>query len=1044
MPIPAAARASDTWMTGAAEFGLLGPLTVRRDGAAVVIPAGKQRALLAALLLSAGRPVGIDTLAGVLWGSAPPPSARVSLQNYVLRLRRSLAGPGPSRIVTEGSGYRIDVGPGELDVERFESQLAAGRAAARAGDWAAAAAALAEGLALWRGEPLAGVPAPALLARERPRLRELHLQAVEARIEADLHVGRPGALIAELRALTAAQPLRERGHVLLITALDQDGQAAEALAAYAAARRVLAEELGADPGIQLQELYARLRAGPAVPAPREPAAPAPAAPAPSGPMPALLAPAPPAARQPVPGRPAAPAARQPAPAPPAARQPVPGRPAPPAPAPPAPSVPAPAPDPAREVPRQLPAAAPQFAGRGAELDALAGQLSHAGGGTVVISAIAGTAGVGKTTLAVYWAHQVAGQFPDGQLYIDLRGFAPGGEPVAPQAALHGLLGALGIPAARIPPALADQEGLYRTLLAGRRVLVLLDNAADAEQVRPLLPGSPGCLVLVTSRRQLSGLVAAQGALAVYLDVMPAAEARELLARRLGRRRVAAEPAAVAELIDLCAGLPLALAIAASRPAPARLAAPRPAVPRPAVPRPAATRPPDRPLAALAAELRAAVGPLDALATGDTATDVRAVLSWSGRHLTEPAARLFRLLGVHPGPDISAPAAASLAALPPAGARDALRELARAHLITEPSRGRFAMHDLLRAYAAEQSAAPGRADESRAARLRAADHYVRTGCAAAMLLSPVRVPLALPPARPGTVPENLAGRPQAIAWLEAEHRIMLALAGAAGLDASAWPLAWSLAGFLQWRGEVPEYIAVQRAGLAAAERLGDLAAQAQAHYYLGLAMQAAGQDTGARAHMARSLAVSQRAGDAAGELRGRAGLGFAAASRGDYGEALEHAHEVLRQRRADPAAGGLGQALSAVGWYYALSGQYARALPYCEEALALERGSAEPGAAAGPLDSVGYIHHHLGDHGRAIACYREALALYRERGGHHERAEVLIHLATRAARPATRTGPGRPGRRPWTCWPARTPTRPARSRRGWRTCVRPRHTPGPAQ
>jgi tetratricopeptide (TPR) repeat protein len=164
------------------------------------------------------------------------------------------------------------------------------------------------------------------------------------------------------------------------------------------------------------------------------------------------------------------------------------------------------------------------------------------------------------------------------------------------------------------------------------------------------------------------------------------------------------------------------------------------------------------------------------------------------------------------------------------------------------------------------------------------------------------------------------------------------------------------------------------------------------------MQAAGQDAGARAHMARSLAVSQRAGDAAGELRGRVGLGFAAASRGDYGEALEHAHEVLRQRRADPAAGGLGQALSAVGWYYALSGQYARALPYCEEALALERGSAEPGAAAGPLDSVGYIHHHLGDHGRAIACYREALALYRERGGHHERAEVLIHLgdACRAA------------------------------------------------
>ena len=922
MPIPAAARASDAWMTGAAEFGLLGPLTVRLDGATVVIAPGKQRALLAALLLSAGRPAGAGWLAEVLWGPAPPPSARVSVQNYVLRLRRSLADGGPSRIVTQGGGYRIDVGSGELDVQRFESQVAAGRAAARAGQWAAASAALAAGLALWRGEPLAGISSPALLARERPRLSELRLQAAEARIEADLQLGRAGEVIPELRQLAAAQPLRERGHALLITALDQDGQPAAALAAYETARRVLADELGADPGTQLQQLHARLRARAAPPGP---------------------------------GR----------------------RPPPPS------------------VPRQLPAAAPQFAGRGAELDALAGQLSHAGAGTVVISAIAGTAGVGKTTLAVYWAHQVAGRFPDGQLHVDLRGFAPGGEPVAPEAALRGFLGALGVAAGRIPAAQADQEGLYRTLLAGRRMLVLLDNAADSEQVRPLLPGSPGSLVLVTSRRQLSGLVAAQGAFSVRLDVLPAPEARELLARRLGQRRVAAEPAAVAELIGLCAGLPLALAIAASRPAAGAPAAGPPA----AGPPPAGL--PARPLAALAGELRAAAGRLDALATGDGATDVRAVLSWSYRRLSDQGARLFRLLGVHPGPDISAPAAASLAAVPLAGARQALRELAGAHLVTEPSRGRFAVHDLLRAYAAEQAAAPGRDAESGAARLRAADHYLHTGCAAALLLSPARTPLALAPAAPGTAPEHLGGRVQAVAWLEAEYRVMLALAaaaGPAGLDAHAWQLAWALASFLQWRGEVPAYIATQRAGLAAAQRLGNLAAQAQAHYLLGLAVLAVGDRADGRAHMAESLAVSQRAGDPAGEVRSRVGLGFAAAQQGDYGEALEHAHAVLALRRARPAAGGLGEALSAVGWYYALSGDYARALPYCEEALALERASAEPAAAAGPLDSVGYIYHHLGDHDRAIASYREALALFRQRGGQHESAAVLIHLgdACRAA------------------------------------------------
>jgi DNA-binding SARP family transcriptional activator len=907
-------------MTGAAEFGLLGPFTVRRDGAVVVIPPGKQRALLAALLLSAGRPVSLDRLAEVLWGTAPPPSARVTLQNYVLRLRRSLADGGPPRIVTHSGGYQMDVRPGELDVQRFESQLAAGRAAARAGQWAAAAAALAAGLALWRGELLAGVTSPALLAREGPRLTELRLQALEARVEADLQVGRPGEVIAELRQLAAAEPLRERAHALLMTALDQDGQPAAALAAYEAARRVLADELGADPGVQLRQLHARIRARGTVPAPR----------------------------------------REPAPV----------------------------------VPRQLPAAAPQFAGRGAELDVLTSQLSHAGGGTVVICVIAGTAGVGKSTLAVHWAHQAAGQFPDGQLHVDLRGFAPGGEPVTPEAALRGFLGALGVPVEGIPAALADQAALYRTLLSGRRMLVLLDNAADSEQVRPLLPGSPGSPVLVTSRSQLGGLVAAQGAFAVHLDVLPEAEARELLARRLGQRRVAAEPAAVTELIGLCAGLPLALAIAASRTAGSRTAGSRTAGSRTAGSQ-------DRPLAALAGELREAAGRLDALATGDGATDVRAVLSWSYRRLSDQGARLFRLLSVHPGPDISAPAAASLAGLPLAAARPALRELASAHLLAEPARGRFAVHDLLRAYAAEQAAAPGRDAESAAARRRAADHYLHTGGAAALLLSPARTPLDLAPAELGTAPEHLAGREQAVTWLEAEYRVMLALvsaAGAAGLDAHAWQLAWALATFLQWQGHVPAYIATQRAGLAAAQRLGNLTAQAQAHYHLGLAVLAAGDRADARAHMSRSLALSQRAGDRAGEVRGHVGLGFVAAQQERYGEALQHARAVLRLRRADPSARGLGEALSAVGWYFALSGDYARALPYCEEALALERTSAELGAAAGPLDSVGYIHYHLGHYDRAIASYREALALYRQRGGQHESAVVLIHLgdAYRAA------------------------------------------------
>jgi hypothetical protein len=370
------------------------------------------------------------------------------------------------------------------------------------------------------------------------------------------------------------------------------------------------------------------------------------------------------------------------------------------------------------VPRQLPVAARHFAGRAGALTVLAGLAAEAGGAdgagrAMVISVIEGTAGIGKTALAVHFAHQVAGDFPDGQLYVNLRGFDPAGPPMTPGEAVHIFLDALGVRAGQLPASLDAQVGLYRSLLAGRRMLVLLDNARDAGQVRPLLPASPGCLVLVTSRSQLTGLAAAEGAMPLALDLLTGEEAKELLAARLGGDRLAADPAAAQELTGLCARLPLALAIAAAR------AATQPALP----------------LADLAAELRDAGGRLDALDAGDAAASVRAVFSWSYQQLDAAAARMFRLLGLHPGPAIGTPAAASLAGLPPRPARTVLTELTRAHLLAEPAPGRFAFHDLLRAYAAERAQADEGGTERHAAVHRMLDHYLHTACPAALLIHP---------------------------------------------------------------------------------------------------------------------------------------------------------------------------------------------------------------------------------------------------------------------------------------------------------------------
>jgi tetratricopeptide (TPR) repeat protein len=625
------------------------------------------------------------------------------------------------------------------------------------------------------------------------------------------------------------------------------------------------------------------------------------------------------------------------------------------------------------VPRQLPAAVRHFAGRAGELSRLTTALLADGppDGAMPIATVGGAAGVGKTALALHWAHQVRDRFPDGQLYVNLRGFDPT-EPMSPAEAVRGLLDGLGVPPARIPAEPHAQVGLYRSILASRRTLVVLDNARDAEQVRPLLPGSFGCRVLVTSRNQLTSLVAAEGAHPITLDLLSVAEARQLLAGRIGADRLRAEPEAADEIIARCARLPLAMVIVAAR---------------------AATHP-EFALAALARELRVAHGWLDAFAGGDAVTDVRAVFSWSYRTLSDPAARLFRLLGVHPGPDADLLAAASLAGVPVTTAHRLLTELTQAHLVGEHVPGRYLLHDLLRAYAAEQAQLQDTAEERRAALRRVLDGYLHTGVAAAKFLDPPLEPMTPQPAAPGAIAHQIAGHQEALDWFTAERAVLLAsveLAAADGFDTHAWQLPLTLATFLYRQGHWPDYAGTQRSAVAAAIRLGDVAAQAVAHRQLGRACTLLREFAEARANHERALAHWRAIGDAAGQARTHLALAWVCERQEDYAECAVQARESLRLIGATGDLAWQARALGALGWCQAKLGDHEQALEHCGQAMELFGSLGDRDGVAGCLDSLGYIEHHLGRHDEAVARYRQAVELYRDLGDRYYEADTLHHL-----------------------------------------------------
>jgi DNA-binding SARP family transcriptional activator/tetratricopeptide (TPR) repeat protein len=894
---------------------ILGPSAAWRDGEPVALGPAPQRAVLGLLALSRGALVHRETVIDVLWADDPPASAVNMVQAYVGRLRRALdPGRGPrdrhGLVVSAGTGYRLQVTPDELDWLMFRQLADQAREAYSADGAAAACDVYEQALQLWRGDALSDTGP----LRGHPSVTALTERQTTVIIEyarAASAAGRHLQVLPHLRALAGREPLNETAHARLMLALAGSGEQGAALRVYDELRRRLDEQLGVYPDTELSDAYHQvLRHG----ATAITTAPAPE-PAAGGPEKRELV-----------------------------------------------------------TPRQLPPAARHFAGRQDELRALTNWLDDAAGagGTVMISAIGGMAGVGKTALAIHWAHQVAGGFPDGQLYVNLRGFGPSAEPVAPDWAVRGFLDALGVPAERIPANLEAQTGLYRSLLASKRMLLVLDNARDEDQVRPLLPASAACLVVVTSRTNLTGLVTTEGARPVTLDVLTDGEARELLARRLGPERITNEPQAAGELISQCARLPLALSIAATRAAQGFS------------------------LEALAAELRDEHTRLEALGAGDPATSVRVVFSWSYQHLTPPAARMFWLLGLPPGSDISTYAAASLAGVPASQAGQQLRELARAHLLTEHAPGRYAFHDLLRAYATQQCRALSSEQDQRAALTSLFDYYLAAAGTAMDTLMPAerhrRPPI--PPHAPPLIPP-LDTAHAARAWLDAERATLVAVAEYTATR--GWPghttrLSTVLSRYyLDIGAHYPDGLAVHTHALHAARQSGDRAGQADALRSRGAVYEGQGRYHQAAGQFRQALAIYQELGDRRGQARVLNNLGCVLWDQAQYQESADLCQQALALHRAAGDQFGQAMALNNLGVVLCRLGRYEQAGGHHQQALAMFREVGYPNGEAFALANLGEVLYGQGRYLEAADHHERALSMFRQLGDRDGEADALIDL-----------------------------------------------------
>lgn len=880
---------------------VLGPLSIHRGTAE--LPAGppQQRALLAALVLRRGAPATTSELIDEIWGEAAPVTAVAVVRQYVHGLRRVLAGDPGLTIGSSPRGYAAEPAGDTLDLDVFERLVAEAGQARSAGRPETAAGRLREALALWRGPALAGVPGPGAELR-RPVLAHQRLSALTARAGLDLELGRHREIQPELEGLVLAHPLDEHLRRLLMTALYRCGRQADALATYRDCCRLLADELGVDPGPELRELYLRVVRG----------------------DPELA------------GPPGGPALR----------------------------------------PLCLPAAPAAFVGREETLRR-AGRLLGEGGPGPVVVVLAGMGGIGKTTTALHWAHRVAPRYPDGQLHADLRGFGPGRDPASPAEVLDGFLRTLGVPAAGVPEHLPARAGLFRSLTAGRRFLLLLDNAASAETVRALMPGSGPSLVLVTSRGTLPGLLVHSGARLLNLRPPEHDEALALFAARVGPERVRAEPVAAREIVERSGRLPLALAVVAAR----------------------AVAGDHLPLAAIAAELGAAHGTLTAFRTADPSADVAVVLSWSYKALAPAVAEAFRRLCLHPGPDLAVAAAASMLALQPRRAHGLLAELTAAALLTEARPGRWAIHDLVRSFGHELAGEQDDPEQRRTVRHRMLDHYVHTSWAAAHQLFDPRHPVVPEHPVDGVVPGDL----EAADWFGTEHPTLLAaldLAAREGFDRHAWQLSWLVRDYLNRHGRWHDLQTSQLTGLAAATRGGEPTVEARVLWGLALVELNLGRYPVAHAHLRRALAIFTAAGDRAAVVITRRRIGYLLTEQGDFAAALREARLDLARQPAGTDAKQRADALNSIGWLCARLGRFEEAIDHAHRAMELTP-LLRPYQVADIFDTLGLAQAGCGRADEAEESYRRAAEIYRDHGALFSEARTW-HALGEARQRAGRT------------------------------------------
>lgn len=862
----------------------------------MALNAPKLRVLLAALLISGNQTLSIDQLAERLWGELPPSTARKAIQLYVLRLRRLLgddtAGPS-SLIVTRPDGYLIRLAPDQLDLYRFTTLTESAKEAARAGDLTAELSYLTEALACWRGPALSDVPSESLQREVVAQLAETRLRATERRMQVALDLGRHREIISELVQLTKDHPWQEPFWVQLILALQRSDRLADALDTYRTVHRMFREDLGIDPGEQLQQLHGTLLAGPAEPLPDK--------------------------------------------------------------------------EPDRFTAQicQLPAGVRGFVGREGLVEKLNALLTE-DGDTADAVVVSGPPGVGKTALALHVAHRLRPLFGDGQLYVNLQGFAAD-PPLSPGAVLTRFLRALGVPREHVPSDQEDQAALYRSLLAGRNMLVLLDNAAHPEQVRPLLPGQSGCAVLITSRNDLRGLTASEGVVHVPLGVLTPAQARAVLADLVGVDRAAAEPDALDTLARTCAHLPLALRIAG-----ANLAAD-----------------PHRTISGYTHELTGS-GRVGQLAIdGDERSAVRVAFDRSYLSLSEEDRHLFRLLGLVPGADLTAAAAAALTEQTPPVALRALDRLTAANLLHRHAPGRYQFHDLIREYAADRA----QDEDIPAALTRIFDFYLHTADAATRMLYPGVARLPRPEAEPVAAPATDAA---ALRWLDDERSNLFAAVTRAASSPPNYRYAWLLVdvlrGYLQARGDAGDVLAGCEAALVAAGKARDHQAEISVLDILGMIFYNISDYQRAIGYHYRALHSAKQIKNLDAEARALHNLGRVYTQRGQCAQAEECHLQALELSRRSGNRDEECLALNYIGVALTSAGRPATALDWHRQSLELSQEIGNREATYRALNGLGITHWALGELDKAIDCHEQVLAYCREIGQVHGETASLNCLA----------------------------------------------------